>query len=135
MAAMLVFMMCPAGTGLALARRHARAVPAARDDVPVRLLPPWDDPNGITPWAETSSNARWMRFHPALKHRELAEFRPRADDVPASVSHSPAPAQPSEGPAMLPPHRHWKDPITAVIGVAFFAGPPLAAAVAGGGTG
>jgi hypothetical protein len=66
MAAMLVFMMRPAGTGLALARRHARAVPAARDDVPMRLLPPWDGPNGITPRAETSSNARWMRFHPAL---------------------------------------------------------------------
>ena len=36
---------------------------------------------------------------------------------------------------MLPPHRRWKDPMTAVSTVAFFAGPPLAAAVAGGGIG
>ena len=37
----LVFMMCPVGIGVALLRRHARAVPAgpaARDDVPERLL-------------------------------------------------------------------------------------------------
>ena len=36
---------------------------------------------------------------------------------------------------MLLPHRRWKDPMTAVITVALFARPPLAAAVAGGGIG
>ncbi len=66
MAAMLVFLMCPADIGLALARRRARAVPAARDDVAVRLLPPWADPNGITSRAETRPNAGRIRFHPAL---------------------------------------------------------------------
>ncbi|MGH3418012.1 MAG: hypothetical protein ACRDOD_00210 [Streptosporangiaceae bacterium] len=45
---MLIVMMRPAGTGLALARGHARAVPAVRDDVPERLLPPRADPNSIT---------------------------------------------------------------------------------------
>ena len=53
MAAMLVFLMCPGDIGLALTRHRARAVPAARDDVAVRLLPPWADPNGITSRAET----------------------------------------------------------------------------------
>ncbi len=41
MALMFLFMMCPVGIGVALVRRHARAVPAdpaVRDDVPVRLL-------------------------------------------------------------------------------------------------
>jgi hypothetical protein len=33
---------------------------------------------------------------------------------------------------MLLPHRRWKDPMTAVITVAFFAGSPLAAAAAAG---
>ena len=33
---------------------------------------------------------------------------------------------------MLPPYRRWKDPMTAVITVALFAGPPLAAAAGGG---
>jgi hypothetical protein len=32
---------------------------------------------------------------------------------------------------MLVPHRHWKDPVTAVRTVALFARPALAAAVAG----
>jgi hypothetical protein len=135
MALSFVFIMCPAGTGLALARGHARAAPAVRDDVPVRLLPPWADPNSITSRAGTGPSAGWIRFHPALEKQGLAKLRPRADDVPASVSHAPTPAQPSEGPMMLPQHRHWRDPMTAVINVALFAGPPLAAAVAGRGTG
>ena len=66
MATMLVFLMCPGDIGLALTRRRARAVPAARDDVAVRLLPPWADPNGITSRAETRPNAGRIRFHPAL---------------------------------------------------------------------
>ena len=79
MAAMLVFLMCPAGIGLALARRRARAVPAAREDVAVRLLRPSADPNGIT--SRTGPNAGRIRFHPAL---ERAGDRQSSDLAPAT---------------------------------------------------
>ena len=136
MAAMLVFLMCPGDIGLALTRRRARAVPAARDDVAVRLLPPWADPNGITSRAETRLNAGRIRFHPALARGGPAAptSRRRRSRLGTACSYT-SPAQPSERPVMLPPHRRWKDPMTAVITVAFFAGLPLAAAAAGGGIG
>ena len=38
MAKAFVLMMCPVGIGVALLMRYARAVPAVRDDVPMRLL-------------------------------------------------------------------------------------------------
>jgi hypothetical protein len=59
------------------------------------LLPPWADPNGITSRAETRSSAGWIRLHPPLGHGGLAKFQPRAEDVPASVSHAltPEPSQ------------------------------------------
>jgi hypothetical protein len=61
MALMFLFMMCPVGIGVALVRRHARAVPAdpaVRDDVPVRLLR-WAA--GLLP----ARPAEWARRCPA----------------------------------------------------------------------
>ena len=121
MAVAFVFMMCPAGIAVALLRRCARAVPAGpaavRDDMPVRLLrwaagllsaqrAEWgqamlgelDHIDGRTaspPGQRHGSGAEWIRFRRALERRALTKVQPRADDVPASVSHAPTP-EPSQ---------------------------------------
>src|SRR5260370_40722264 len=67
MALMFAVLMCPAGIALALARRHARAVPAVCDEGPVRLLPP-----GLTRRARHASSA------PPLERTDDRRYQRRA---------------------------------------------------------
>jgi hypothetical protein len=99
------------------------------------LLPPWAGPKGIASGAETRANAGRMRFRSvrASGTGRAPPSRRRRSRLRVACSYTRA--RQGEGPVMLFPHRRWKDPMTAVIIVALFARPPLAAAVTAGGIG